>query len=186
MASFNADILLAVKGSEAAKRQIEELEKSLDRIGKKANLDVSSQVRLKGEQALLKEKVKNFAIDNKQLKNSQKIARLANERAKGLSQYASAIGPQVDRIAQAEKRAAATQKQAQQQRLKGSSKIVFQTKLELALASQLSNVEKTITAEQQKQISAGQALQKQKDRALKYAKSQRAANRGRNLSLIHI
>ena len=184
MASFNADILLSVKGSEAAQRQIERLEASLDRIGKKADIDISSQIRLKGEQALLKEKIKNFAIDNKQLKVSQDIARLANERAKGLAQYANAIGPQVDRIAQAEKRAAQIQRQAQQQRLEtqrqtlqGASKIVFQTKLELALASKLVGVEKAITAEQQKQIQAGQALQKQKDRALKSAELERKRTR---------
>ena len=184
MASFNADILLSVKGSEAAQRQIERLEASLDRIGKKADIDISSQIRLKGEQALLKEKIKNFAIDNKQLKVSQDIARLANERAKGLAQYANAIGPQVDRIAQAEKRAAQIQRQAQQQRLEtqrqtlqGASKIVFQTKLELALASKLVGVEKAITAEQQKQIQAGQALQKQKDRALKSAELEKKRTR---------
>ena len=132
MASFKYDILLSVKGSEAAQRQIERLEASLDRIGKRAAIDISSQIRLKGEQALLKEKIKNFAIDVKATKVSQDIARLANERAKSLAQYASAIGPQVDRIAQAEKRAAQIQRQAQQQRLEaqrqrlqGAQKLFF-------------------------------------------------------------
>ena len=80
-------------------------------------------------------------------------------------------------------RAAAEQKAAlaaQTQRLKVASKINFATKLELQLAQKLVGVEKLITKEQQKQISAGQALQKQKDRALKSAKNQRAAGKGGN------
>ena len=58
MAQFNADILLAVRGSEKAKREVEKLEASLDKLGKKASLDISGQIRLKGAQSLLKEQVK--------------------------------------------------------------------------------------------------------------------------------
>ena len=96
MAQFNADILLAVRGSEKAKREIEKLEASLDKLGKKANLDLSGQIRLKGEQSLLKERIKNFGILQKELKVSQEIARLANKQARqrgNANQYSGPIGP---------------------------------------------------------------------------------------------
>ena len=142
MAQFNADILLAVRGSEKAKREIEKLEASLDKLGKKADLDLSGQIRLKGEQRLLKEKVKNTVELNKQLKISQDIARVASQRAKGLGQFASPIGPKQDRTAEIRKR-------AQQERLQLAAKSAFQTKFELALAQKLLGVEGQITKQQQ-------------------------------------
>jgi hypothetical protein len=114
VANYSVDIALAVRGSEKAAREIKKLEKLIDNIGKKAAIDLGGQVRLKGEQRLLQEKIKNFQISRRELKNSQEIARLTNQRIKGLSQYANSIGPQVDRIAQAQKRAAQEQVQAQQ------------------------------------------------------------------------
>ena len=114
MANYSVDIALAVKGSEKAAREIKKLEKAINDIQRKAAVDLGGQVRLQGEQRLLREKIKNFQISRKELKNSQEIARLTNERIKGLSQYASTIGPQVDRIAQLQKRAAQEQIQAQQ------------------------------------------------------------------------
>ena len=114
MANYSVDIALAVKGSEKAAREIKKLEKAINDIQRKAAVDLGGQVRLQGEQRLLREKIKNFQISRKELKNSQEIARLTNERIRGLSQYASTIGPQVDRIAQLQKRAAQEQIQAQQ------------------------------------------------------------------------
>ena len=55
------------------------------------------------------------------------------------------------------------------QRQKLARTIVFQTKLEYELARKLPGVQRLITKEQQNQISAGQSLQKQKERALKAA-----------------
>jgi len=114
VANYNVDIELAIRGSEKAAQQIKKLEKAINDIQRKAAVDLGGQVRLKGEQRLLREKIKNFQISRQELKNSQEIARLTSQRIKGLSQYASTIGPQVDRIAQAQKRAAQEQIQSQQ------------------------------------------------------------------------
>ena len=114
MANYSVDIALAVKGSEKAAQEIKKLEKAINDIQRKAAVDLGGQVRLQGEQRLLREKIKNFQISRRELKNSQEIARLTNERIKGLGQYANTIGPQEDRIAQLRKRAAQEQIQAQQ------------------------------------------------------------------------
>ena len=105
MAQFNADILLAVKGSEKAQREVQKLEKAINAIGQRANVSLGGQVRLKGEQALLKARVKNQVLLNKELRASREIARLASQRTKGLGQYASPIGPQQDRTAELKRRA---------------------------------------------------------------------------------
>jgi len=128
VANYSVDIALAVRGSEKAAREIKKLEKLIDNIGKKAAIDLGGQVRLKGEQKLLQEKIKNFQISRRELKNSQEIARLTNQRIKGLSQYANSIGPQVDRIAQAQKRAVQEQIQGQQR----YNKLVDQTLAKLS------------------------------------------------------
>jgi len=128
VANYSVDIALAVRGSEKAAREIKKLEKLIDNIGKKAAIDLGGQVRLKGEQKLLQEKIKNFQISRKELKNSQEIARLTNQRIKGLSQYANSIGPQVDRIAQAQKRAVQEQIQGQQR----YNKLVDETLVKLS------------------------------------------------------
>tara|TARA_R100000988_G_scaffold10710_2_gene5865 strand:- start:7004 stop:9682 length:2679 start_codon:yes stop_codon:yes gene_type:complete len=128
VANYSVDIALAVRGSEKAAREIKKLEKLIDNIGKKAAIDLGGQVRLKGEQRLLQEKIKNFQISRRELKNSQEIARLTNQRIKGLSQYANSIGPQVDRIAQAQKRAVQEQIQGQQR----YNKLVDQTLAKLS------------------------------------------------------
>ena len=96
MAQYNADILLAVRGSEKAKREIEKLEASLDKLGKKASLDLSGQIRLKGAQSVLKERLKDQVAWNKEQKKSQQIARETSQelarqaqRAKGLNQFSN-------------------------------------------------------------------------------------------------
>ena len=55
---------------------------------------------------------------------------IAAERQRGMGQYAVAIGPQPDRLGM-------LRKKAQEERLKLSSQIAFNTKFELALATQL-------------------------------------------------
>ena len=184
MASFNADILLAVKRSSQLDTELRKLDADIDKIARKAaDIKVGAGVRgaerarLKAEQEALKVRAESFGVvkattrelerqakvlDTINNVRSQRIARINNERARGLGQFASPIGPQPDRLA--------AKRNAQlKQRQKLASTIAFQTKLELQFAQRLSGVEKLITKEQQKQISAGQSLQRQKERALKAA-----------------
>jgi hypothetical protein len=94
VANYNVDIELAVKGNQRVERQLKQLEELVVKIGSKAkNIDLGGQIRLKGEQRILKEKIKNFGIAQKELKVSQEIARLASQRARGLSQHGKPIGP---------------------------------------------------------------------------------------------
>ena len=184
MASFNADILLAVKRSSQLDAELRKLNTDIDKIARKAaNVKVGAGVkgaeraRLKAEQDALKVRAESFGVvkattrelerqakvlDTINNVRSQRIARTNNQRAKGLGQYASPIGPQPDRLA-------AKRNAELRQRQKLASAVAFQTKLELQFAQRLSGVEKLITKEQQNQISAGQALQRQKERALKAA-----------------
>ena len=179
MAQFPAEITLKLQAS-AAYQELNKFEKRLEQVSKKAifgggkskqqqalerqaklqeNIIRGAEARVQGEKSLLREKVRNTVELNKQLKASQEIARIASQRAKGLSQYASPIGPQPDRLG--DKRRA-----QQQQRLKLAAQAVFQTKLELQLATKIKAVETYVTKEQQKQIRAQQSLAKQKERAL--------------------
>ena len=184
MASFNADILLAVKRSSQLDAELRKLNADIDKIARKAadikvgaGVKGAERARLKAEQEALKVRAESFGVvkattrelerqakiqDTINNVRSQRIARINNERARGLSQFASPIGPQPDRLA--------AKRNAQlKQRQKLASTIAFQTKLELQFAQRLSGVERLITKEQQKQISAGQSLQRQKERALKAA-----------------
>lgn len=173
MANYNVDIELAVKGNQRVERQLKKLEELVVKIGSKAkNIDLGGQIRLKGEQKLLREKIKNTLEDRKQLKISQDIARLANQRRRGLSQYEGGIFPKPDLNKEIQKRARlrSIARSTARIREQGLSKTNFQTKFELQLASQLVGIEKQITAEQQKQISAQQSLAKQRERALESAR----------------
>tara|TARA_R110000772_G_scaffold169179_2_gene280990 strand:- start:1190 stop:4153 length:2964 start_codon:yes stop_codon:yes gene_type:complete len=136
------------------------------------NIELGGQARLKGEQKLLRAKIKNTLEAQKQLKISQDIARLANQRQQGLSQFQSGIFPKPDLNREIQKRARlrSIARSTARIREQGLSKTNFQTKFELQLASQLVGIEKQITAEQQKQISAQQSLAKQRERALESAR----------------
>ena len=173
MANYNVDIELAVKGNQRVERQLKKLEELVVKIGSKAkNIDLGGQIRLKGEQKLLREKIKNTLEDRKQLKISQDIARLANQRRRGLSQNEGGIFPKPDLNKEIQKRARlrSIARSTARIREQGLSKTNFQTKFELQLASQLVGIEKQITAEQQKQISAQQSLAKQRERELESAR----------------
>ena len=160
MANYNVDIELAVKGNQRVEQQLKKLEELVVKIGKKAkNIDIGGQIRLKGEQKLLKERIKDQVAWNNEQKKSIEIAKQLNQRIKGLGQFASPIGPQQDRTAE-------IRKQAQQQRLQLATKSAFQTKLELALAQRLVGVEGQITKQQQTQIKSQQSLNRQKEKAI--------------------
>ena len=168
MANYNVDIELAVKGNQRVEQQLKKLEQLVVKIGSKAkNIDLGGQIRLKGEQKTLKEKIKDQAAWNKEQKKSVEIAKQLNQRTKGLGQFASPIGPKQDRTAE-------IRKQAQQQRLQLATKSAFQTKLELALAKRLVGVEGQITKQQQTQIKSQQSLNTQKEKALALTKREAA------------
>ena len=96
MAQFNADILLAVRGSEKAKREVEKLELAVDKLGKKLSLDIGGQIRQKGAQSILKERIKDQVAWNKELKKSQQLIRETNQLARvrgNANQYGGPIGP---------------------------------------------------------------------------------------------
>ena len=128
MAQFPAEITLKLQAS-AAYQELNKFEKRLEQVSKKAifgggkskqqqalerqaklqeNIIRGAEARVQGEKSLLREKVRNTVELNKQLKASQEIARIASQRAKGLSQYASPIGPQPDRLGDKKTRSAAT------------------------------------------------------------------------------
>lgn len=94
MANYNVDIELAVKGNQRVEQQLKKLEELVVKIGSKAkNIDLGGQIRLKGEQKLLKEKIKDQVAWNKEQKKSIEIAKELNQRIQGLSQFGKPIGP---------------------------------------------------------------------------------------------
>ncbi len=127
MANYNVDIELAVKGNQRVEQQLKRLEKLVVEIGSKAKaIDLGGQVRLKGEQRILKEKIKNFGIAQKELKVSQEIARLASQRARGLSQFGKPIGPSASGF---------------QQFQKEKQRILENAQLDTKIAKQISQIE---------------------------------------------
>ena len=127
MANYNVDIELAVKGNQRVEQQLKRLEELVVKIGSEAkNIDLGGQVRLKGEQRILKEKIKSFGIAQKELKVSQEIARLASQRAKGLSQFGKPIGPSASGF---------------QQFQKEKQRILENAQLDTKIAKQISQIE---------------------------------------------
>ena len=190
MANYNVDIELAVKRSSQLNAELKKLNNDLDKLVRKAKsltlgatgVKGAERQRLKAEQDALKVRAESLGVvkatsrelarqakivDTISKVRSVRIARIANERAKGLGQFASPIGPQQDRTAE-------IRKQAQQQRLQLATKSAFQTKLELALAQRLIGVEGQITKQQQTQIKSQQSLNRQKEKALALTKREAA------------
>ena len=179
MANYNVDIEVAVKGQPKIKslqRELTQLQNAVDKFNKP--IDATPFVtQAKRQKAMLEE----LAKKQKELKvleqetaaqftrnmharrsemlrtvrleiaERKKLEALAAERQRGLGQYAVAIGPQPDRLGM-------LRKKAQQERLKLSSQIAFNTKFELALASQLVGKDKERNLLQEKIKDIGQVL----------------------------
>ena len=94
MANYNVDIQLAVKGNQRVERQLKQLEELVVKIGSKAkNIDLGGQIRLKGEQRILKERIKNFGIAQKELKSKSRNCKTGKPESKRLESAWKAYWP---------------------------------------------------------------------------------------------
>ncbi len=192
MANYNVDIAVAVKNLnaiKALKRELDAVQRSLDAVKNASKLDAGDESGFRKRRKQRKEE-KQALLDQRRLTAELKRAeagrraelikgyreqrqqelslkRIAEQRMKGLGQYAVSIGPQPDRTAE-------LRKKQQQVRLEVARDINFQTNFELQLAQQLLgtgkkqlNIKQQITDEQQRQIKNGQALNAQRDKALR-------------------
>ena len=160
MANYNVDIAVAVKNLnaiKALKRELDAVQKSLEAVKKASKLDaddksgfrqrrkqrneekqsLQDQKRLTAElkRAEAGRRAELIKAYREQRQQELNLKRIAEQRMKGLGQYAVSIGPQPDRTAE-------LRKKQQQVRLEVARNINFQTNFELQLAKQLLGTDK--------------------------------------------
>jgi len=179
VANYNVDIEVAVKGQPKIKslqRELTQLQNAVDKFNKP--IDATPFVtQAKRQKAMMEELIKKqkelkvleeetaaqftrnmharraemLRTVRLEIAERKKLEAIAAERQRGMGQYAVAIGPQPDRLGM-------LRKKAQEERLKLSSQIAFNTKFELALATQLVGKDKERNLIQEKIVDLGQVL----------------------------